>query len=163
MKCETCGHDNEADAKFCRQCGSKVEMFKAGVPAKGEVEFVAGKQRTRAEDNLCFGEEVESENAGYILGAIFICIGLLIAVVMIFPDFIGTFFGGFGEFFGQLGNDIGNFFGSWGDSFGNAIGNFFSTLFSESNIWDTIIKVIIPAAFIIPGIIVILTNVAKRR
>jgi hypothetical protein len=82
---------------------------------------------------------------------------------MIFPDFIGNFFGNFGEFFGQLGSDIGNFFGSWGDSFGNAIGNFFSTLFSESNIWDTIIKIMIPAAFIIPGIIVILTSVAKRR
>ncbi|MHA2252892.1 MAG: zinc-ribbon domain-containing protein [Candidatus Kariarchaeaceae archaeon] len=162
MICETCGHDNEADAKFCRQCGSKTMITKVS-SGKGQVEFTSGKQRTRDDNYLCFGEEVEYEGAGYVVGAIFICIGVFIAVVMIFPDFVGNFFGNFGEFFGQIGSDIGNFFGSWGDSFGNAIGNFFSTLFSESNIWDTIIKIIIPAAFIIPGIIVILTSVAKRR
>ena len=157
MKCTTCNYENEADANFCRQCGSKMEIEK---PVKGPVEFVPGQQKTRTEDNLCFGEELESGNAGYILGAVFICLGFFIAIVMIFPDAIGNFFGNFGEFFGQLGSDIGNFFGRWGETFGESVGNFFSTLFSESNIWE-IIKFLIPCCFIIFGIIVIFVN--RRR
>jgi hypothetical protein len=160
MKCNKCNYDNEPDANFCRQCGSELTFAKPGIPAERKVEFVSGRQKTRVEDNLCFGQE-EDREAGWIIGAVFIIIGLFIAIVMLFPEGIGDFFGNFGEFFGQLGNDIGNFFGSWGSSFGESVGNFFSNIFTESNIWD-IIKILIPALFLIIGIIVIIVNLRRK-
>lgn len=160
MKCTECGYGNEADSNFCRQCGSKLTIMKSDVTKNGQIEFVSGKQRS-SDDNLCFGEEVGSENVGYIFGAILICLGIFITIVMIFPADIGDFFGNFGEVFGNLGSDIGNFFGEWGDSFGNSVGDFFTNLFTESNVWD-IIKLVLPSLFIIGGIIVIVLNMRRR-
>ena len=158
MICNNCNYDNEPDANFCRQCGSKISLAKPGMPKEGKVEFVSGRPRARVEDNLCFGQEQDQE-AGWIIGAVFIIIGVIIVLVMFFP--IGEFFGNFGEFFGQLGSDIGNFFGNWGSSFGESIGNFFTNLFSESNIWE-IIKMLIPALFIFVGIIIIIMNLRRK-
>jgi len=160
MKCNECGYGNEADSKFCRQCGSKLTIMKGDVTKNGQIEFVSRKQRS-SDDNLCFGEEIENEKVGYIFGVILICLGLFITIVLIFPGGIGDFFGNFGEVFGKLGSDIGTFFGEWGDSFGNSVGNFFTTLFTESNVWE-IIKLILPSLFIIGGIIMIILNMRRR-
>ena len=160
MKCTECGYGNEADSHFCRQCGSKLTMMKSDVTKNGQIEFVSRKQRS-SDDNLCFGEEIESEKVGYIFGVILICLGIFITIVMIFPAGIGDFFGNFGEVFGKLGSDIGNFFGEWGDSFGNSVGDFFTNLFTESNVWE-MLKIVIPSLFIIGGIIIIILNMRRR-
>ncbi|MFX0124194.1 MAG: zinc-ribbon domain-containing protein [Candidatus Hodarchaeota archaeon] len=163
MECMKCGHENEPDAKFCRQCGSKI-----AVPTtKDQVEFVPTKRRATDRDLLCFGEEQET-TPGIVLGVVFIIISLIIAVAifwpMIFSDFgttIGNLAGGFGETMGNLGSDFGNFMGNWADSFGNAVGNFFEGIFTEDIWWD-VLRVLIVGAFLIVGIVLIVVNMRKR-
>lgn len=147
MKCTECGYGNEPDSSFCRQCGTKLTIIKKDVSKNEQIEFVSGKRRS-SDDNLCFGEEKGSENAGYILGAIFICVGIFITIVMIFP--VGEFFGNFGEVFGNFGS-----------SFGNSVGNFFESLFTETDVWE-ILKFVIPSLFIIGGIILFVLNMRRN-
>ena len=127
--------------------------------SKKKVEFAPDRSE-RSEDNLCFGNESET-GGGWGLGIIFICVGVFISVILVWPEFIGNFFQGFGEFWGNIGADIGTFFGNWGSAFGQAIGGFFSSLFTETNIW-TLLKFIIPGIFILVGIIQILNYFRKR-
>lgn len=160
MECKKCGHKNEPDAKFCRQCGSELTI------AKGDqVEFVPTKRRAARQDNLCFGEETEHGTApGIIVGVVFIFVSIIVAVAIfwpeIFSDFgntIGTFFGGFGENMGQIGSDFGEFMGNWGSNFGEAVGSFFS-----GQVWWDIIRVLIVLAFFVIGIVLIVVNMRKR-
>ncbi|MFX0170516.1 MAG: zinc-ribbon domain-containing protein [Candidatus Hodarchaeota archaeon] len=149
MKCEKCGHDNEADARFCRNCGAEMTV----TVAKGQITFVPDK-RVRPEE----------ATATIVIGVVFIAIGLIVGFVILLPDIfdtfinsIGNFFGGFGETMGQWGEDFGNFMGNWGENFGESVGNFFS-----GEAWWDILRILIPAMFIIPGIIVILLAFRKR-
>lgn len=163
MECMKCGHENEPDAKFCRQCGSQIT-----IPAtKDQVEFVPTKRRAADQDLLCFGEEHETA-PGIAVGAVFIFISLIIAIAIFWPvlfsDFgttIGNLAGGFGETMGNLGSDIGEFFGNWGDTFGNAIGNFFESIFTDVVWWD-ILKVLIVGMFFVIGVVLIIVNLRKR-
>lgn len=162
MECMKCGHENEPDAKFCRQCGSQIT-----VPStKDQVEFVPTK-RAADRDLLCFGEEHETA-PGIVAGVVFIFIGLIIAVAIFWPLFfsdfgttIGNLAGGFGETMGNLGSDFGEFMGNWADNFGNAIGNFFEGIFTDVVWWD-ILRVLIVAVFIIIGVALIIVNMRKR-
>jgi hypothetical protein len=149
-----CGHDNEANANFCRNCGESITIVKGTQTSKDQVEFVPQKQR-----------RLESDVAGgYIVGVVFIVVGIIITVAMfttLFSDFgttIGNLAGGFGESMGQMGSDIGNFFGNWGENFGASVGTFFS----GQRWWDWL-KILIPFAFIIVGVIAIILNFNKSR
>jgi hypothetical protein len=148
MNCEKCGHDNEANARFCRNCGTKLVTT---VP-KGQVDFVPSK-RVRTGD----------ATASIVIGVVFIGVGLIVALAIFtnfFSDFgntIGNFFGGFGENMGQIGEDFGGFMGNWGENFGESVGNFFS-----GEAWWDILKILIPALFIIPGFIIVLLALRKR-
>ncbi len=166
MECMQCGHENERDARFCRNCGSPMGVPKGVMPSKDQVEFVPTKPRAQ-EDFLCFGEEHDA-TGGYVLGVVFIIVGLIIAAAIflpaIFSDFgttIGNLAGGFGETMGNLGSDIGEFFGNWGDTFGNSIGNFFSSIFTDRWWWD-LLRVLIVGMFIIGGALIIFFNYRKR-
>ncbi len=163
MECMKCGHENESDAKFCRQCGSQIIT----PSEKGQVEFIPTKRRAADQDLLCFGKERKTA-PGIVIGVVFIFISLIIALA-IFTDFfsdfgttIGNLAGGFGETMGNLGSDFGEFMGTWGDSFGNAIGGFFESIFTEDVWWD-ILKVLIVAVFFIVGAILIVVNLRKNR
>lgn len=155
MECTSCGHVNESDAKFCRECGTKLTIMEGVLPPKG-VEFAPSKQPKT------------DVAGGIVIGVVFIIVGCIIALAIFttfFSDFgttIGTLAGGFGETMGNLGSDLGDFFGSWGDRFGNAVGNFFKDIFTDNWWWD-LLKFFLPAAFIIPGIILILITFSKRR
>lgn len=166
MECMQCGHENEKDARFCRNCGSQMGVMNSVTPSKDQVEFVPAK-RTQ-EDFLCFGEEEFSTTGGYVLGAVFIVVGLIIAAAIfmpvIFEDFgttIGNLAGGFGETMGSLGSGIGEFFGSWGERFGDAFGKFFEGIFTE-NWWWELLKILIVGMFIIGGALIIFFNYRKR-
>ncbi|MFW9897132.1 MAG: zinc-ribbon domain-containing protein [Candidatus Thorarchaeota archaeon] len=146
MECTKCGHINEANSKFCRNCGTELSPI-----VKGQLEYTPRKI-------------TEGQTGGLIIGIIFIALGLFIGIVIFLPllfndviGSIGSFFGGFGETMGEIGSDFGNFMGNWGENFGNAVGNFFSGV-----TWWNILRVIIPAFFIIPGIIIIIANFRKR-
>ncbi|MFX0183021.1 MAG: zinc ribbon domain-containing protein [Candidatus Hodarchaeota archaeon] len=148
MKCEKCGHDNEADARFCRNCGTELVI----TAPKGQIEFVPSK-RVRSED----------ATASIVIGVVFIVVGLIIALAIFttfFSDFgntIGNFFGGFGENMGQIGADFGEFMGNWGENFGESVGSFFA-----GQTWWTVLRILIPALFIIPGLIIVLLAFRKR-
>ena len=164
MECTKCGHSNEPDAKFCRQCGAELTVLKG---VKGQAEFVPTKRRAQAQDNLCFGKE-QDPVGGIAVGVVFIFVGLIIAVAVFWPIFfsdfgttIGDFFGGFGETMGNLGSDFGEFMGNWGDNFGNAIGGFFEGIFTDSMWWD-ILKVLIVSVFLIVGAVLIVVNIRKK-
>ncbi|UCG03275.1 MAG: zinc ribbon domain-containing protein [Candidatus Heimdallarchaeota archaeon] len=158
MDCMKCGHTNEPNAKFCRQCGSALT-----IPKGEQVEFVPTKRVVARGDNLCFGEEAEPA-PGIIVGVVFIVLSIIIAVAIFMPvifsdfgNFIGTFFGGFGETMGQIGSDFGEFMGNWGENFGEAVGTFFSGV-----VWWEILQVLIVLAFLIIGIVLIVVNMRKR-
>jgi hypothetical protein len=159
MECNKCGYRNEPDAKFCRNCGNKLDMTKE-LTTKDEVKFVPDTSRRKEEDFLCFGES-ESGSSGFIVGAIFIIIGLFIGIVLFAPLFVGEFFGNFGEWAGTLGSDIGNFFGSWGENFGEAVGNFFENIFTDVQWWN-ILQLIVPSIFILLGIVILISAYRKR-
>ncbi|MHA2246220.1 MAG: zinc ribbon domain-containing protein [Candidatus Hodarchaeales archaeon] len=160
MECTKCGHDNEPDAKFCRQCGAVMTVLKG---TKAHVEFTPAKQRVGDRDNLCFGEEHDT-GGGIVVGVVFIFVGLIIAVAIFWPDFfsdfgntIGSFFGDFGENMGQIGADFGGFMGNLGENFGESVGSFFS-----GQVWWDILKVLIVAVFLIVGVVLIVVNMRKR-
>lgn len=168
MECMQCGHENERDARFCRNCGSQMGVPKGVMPSKDQVEFVPTKRRAQ-EDFLCFGEEESGATGGYVLGAVFIVLGLIIAAAIflpqIFTDFgttIGNLAGGFGETMGNLGSDFGEVMGNWGDTFGNALGNFFESIFTDTFWWD-LLRVLIVGMFIIGGVLIIFFNYRKSR
>ncbi|MFX0183019.1 MAG: zinc-ribbon domain-containing protein [Candidatus Hodarchaeota archaeon] len=150
MKCEKCGNDNEADARFCRNCGSELTT----IMPKAQVDFVPSKQHVLTEDTT----------ASIVIGIVFIAIGLLVGFIILLPaafdsfiNSIGSFFGGFGETMGQWGSDFGNFMGNWGENFGESVGNFFA-----GEAWWDILRILIPALFIIPGLIIVLFAFRKR-
>ncbi len=155
--CSQCGYENKDDSSYCRSCGEEL-VDHTEPPMKEKVQFIP-RSSPKTEDNLCFGEE--SSEGGWIIGAVFIVVGLFISIFLLWPDFVGTFFEGFGEFWGHIGSDIGTFFGNWGSAFGQAVGGFFTTLFSETNIW-LILRIVIPGIFILIGIIQIVNYVRKR-
>ena len=160
MECMQCGHENERDARFCRNCGSQMGVPKGVTPSKDQVEFVPTKRRAQ-EDFLCFGEEEFSSSGGYVLGVVFIVIGLIIAAAIFLPDVISNLAGGFGETVGNLGSDFGEFMGNWGERFGNTLGNFFEGIFTE-NWWWELLKILIVGMFIIGGALIIFFNYRKR-
>ena len=151
MECMKCGHDNEADANFCRNCGETMTIV------KGQTEFVPQKQRKLASDWT-------DSQSGYVIGIVFIVVGIIITVAMfttLFSDFgttIGNFFGNFGESMGQMGSDMGNFFGNWGENFGASVGAFFS-----GQAWWDWLKILIPVAFILVGAIALVLSYNKSR
>lgn len=149
MKCTKCDHENEADARFCRNCGTQLTITKGT-----QVEFVPARKRLTTEDTT----------SGIVIGIVFIFVGLIIAVAILIPTFygdfastIGNFFGGFGETMGQIGSDFGEFMGNWGENFGQAVGSFFS-----GQTWWEILRIVIPSFFIIIGLIIVLLNYRKR-
>jgi uncharacterized membrane protein YvbJ len=67
-----CGHDNEANANFCRNCGESITIVKGTQTSKDQVEFVPQKQR-----------RLESDVAGgYIVGVVFIVVGIKWAAIL---------------------------------------------------------------------------------
>lgn len=151
--CSKCGHPNEKDSNFCRNCGANLASQALPTKTGDKVEFVGDSRSKEQDDFLCFGETSNVEGAA-VVGGIFIIVGLFIGVVLLFPGFIGDFFGNFGESMGRLGSDFGNAMGNWGSTFGQSVGYFFNNLFSE-NLWWDVLQLLIPIGFIILGIVVI--------
>ncbi|UCE14780.1 MAG: zinc ribbon domain-containing protein [Candidatus Heimdallarchaeota archaeon] len=151
MECTSCGHLNEPDAKFCRECGTQLVTKKGVLPPKA-VEFAPTKRPTA------------DFAGGIVVGVVFIVIGCIIALAIFttfFSDFgttVGSLGGDFGEMMGNFGEDFGNFFGNFGETIGTSVGSFFEGLH-----WWNLIQIILPAAFIIPGVILIAYTFYKRR
>lgn len=148
MECMKCGFKNESDAKFCRDCGTKMPALKS------QVAFEPGKRRIKDQD----------VTGGMVIGVVFIVIAIIMAAAIFtnfFSDFgsgIGAFFGDFGENMGQMGSDFGNFMGNWGENLGESFGSFFS-----GQAWWDLIKVFLVGSFLLVGIILIVYNYNKTR
>jgi hypothetical protein len=160
MICEKCGYNNEKDSNFCRQCGSSIVI--PGPEPKKTKTFVADTKRRTDEDMLCFGEEERTGSGGMILGIIFICVAIIMAIAMlgIFEDIgyaFGTFFGEFGQTMGRIGSDIGNFFSNWGTNFGTSVESFFGGI----EWWD-LIQPLIVIFFLLMGVILIYKDYKRR-
>ena len=146
-----CGHENEPDANFCRNCGAQMTVPKG---TKEQVEFEPARRRVKDQDIT----------GGMVIGVVFILIGIIMAAAIFttfFTDFgegIGGFFGDFGEDMGQMGEDFGNFTGNWGENLGESLGNFFS-----GQAWWDILKIFLVGFFIIAGAIIIIYNLSKQR
>jgi hypothetical protein len=156
-ECPKCGHSNESDSSFCRNCGTNLAAYVVPGKTKGQVEFTgASTPKQQQDDFLCFGEASDVEGVA-VVGGVFIIVGIFIGVVIIFPGFIGNFFGGFGESMGRLGSDFGNAMGDWGSTFGESMGYFFEQIFTDNLWWDAL-QLLIPVIFIVVGVIVILRS-----
>ena len=158
MKCEKCDHFNDKSARFCKQCGNRLEAE----VVKGQRTFVADRGRIQG-GNLCFGEEDRSDSGGMIIGVIFIIVAIIMALAMsgILSDFgstIGNFFGDFGENMGQIGAEIGAFFSNWGSNFGTSIQNFFGGV----ELWK-ILQPLIVLFFLVIGLFLIYKNYKEQQ
>ena len=158
MKCEKCGYENDKGSNFCRNCGSSLIMPEAA--AKGQAKFVP--DRRRDESFLCFGEE-ETRDGGMILGIIFICVAVIMALAMLgifenIGEAFGNFFGDFGYNMGMIGRDIGLFFSNWGTNFGQAVENFFGGVE-----WWKILQPLIVLFFFLMGGILLYKNWKQQR
>jgi hypothetical protein len=178
LTCPNCGLSNEGDSRFCSQCGfqlpeSDTRSFSEFVPPSPNVEpfepspirssskpvvFVSKGSRPRYHSSPhCSRPRRRHQHSGWFMGVLFLGFGLLLAVFLLAPIFmgisynsvgvfddfgssmghmgsnIGDFFGNFGsrmgDFFGDLGERLGNFFGGFGDNFGHSFDSGFSFAF----------------------------------
>ncbi|MHA2156270.1 MAG: zinc-ribbon domain-containing protein [Candidatus Hodarchaeales archaeon] len=158
--CVNCGSVLEADSKFCPSCGFQVEVRDsrefveyAPVAVKSTKPVVFASSRSRrissshTHPRRC---RPRRQHSGWVLGVIFLSLGLIFALLILAPlamygsfnhdgrwsdmgvsmdhmgNDMGDFFGSFGERMGDFGESIGDFFGGFGESIGDAFSSPFS-------------------------------------
>ena len=147
--CPNCGLANEADSKFCSQCGYQLpsntsSSFSEFVPpaspsetnsppphpSSGPVVFVSKgrKRHYHPPSRRCSRPHRRRQHSGWIMGVVFLGVGLLFAVFLLMPIFLGISYNSagdwsdFGSSMGHMGSDFGDFFGSFGDRIGDFFG-----------------------------------------
>jgi hypothetical protein len=173
--CSSCGFNvREKRATFTRPV------------ARERVEFVApnyANEQAVAQSVVSPVRRRERDNGGLIAGLVIIFLGLIMALVFLLPlafshimaDFgvsfgslgaefgrLGGEFGRLGGEFGRMGGELGGVFGELGGSLGSLFGGLGSTfgsfLGSLGYHLRWVIRILIPALFIIPGVIVVVRH-----
>ena len=200
LTCPNCGLLNEDDSRFCSRCGfqlpatsspSSSEFVPPSPPSNSDVSSSASsplvfvsKGSSRSFRHL--SRPCRRQHSGWLMGIIFLSIGLLFTLFLLAPLFMGisynsySFFndfgstmghfgGSIGEFFGNLGGSLGEFFGSLGGrfsdffgSFGDSIGHSFDSGFSFA-FFPLVIFSLFPFLFILIVFIAILRSARINR
>ena len=206
VTCPNCGLANEADSKFCSQCGYQLPSNDSSTysefvpptspsetnsppirPSSRPVVFVSKdrKHHYRSPSPRC-SRPRRRQHSGWIMGVVFLGVGLLFAVFLLMPIFLGISYnsatdwsdfgssmgrmgGDFGDFFGNLGERIGDFFGGLGERLGNFFGGFGDNMGHsfDSGFSFTFIPVfflsLFPLLFLLIGVIAILRSTRINR
>ncbi|MCK4848220.1 MAG: zinc ribbon domain-containing protein [Candidatus Heimdallarchaeota archaeon] len=177
VTCPNCGLLNEDDSKFCSQCGYQLPAVDSHtssefIPPASTAKPTSSPDRSSSKPVIFVSKGRSSrhhfpsrrrsrprrhQHSGWIMGVVFLGIGLLFTALILAPLFLGIsynsmtdlsdfgtsmghmgsdlgdFFGNIGErigdFFGGLGERLGNFFGSFGDNIGHSFDSGFSFAF----------------------------------
>ena len=148
LTCPNCGFSNEADSRFCSQCGfqlpsvvsrppsqlappsPKVESSSSPIRSSSKpVVFVSkGSRRHRLFPSRRPSRPCRRQHSGWLMGFVFLGIGFIFVVFLLMPLFLGISYNSavdwsdFGTSMGHMGSSLGDFFGSLGSSIGDFFG-----------------------------------------
>ena len=177
LSCVNCGSVLEKDSKFCPSCGFQVDVresreFVEYAPSVNSPEkpvFFSSSPRRRISSSHshsrgCRRHRPRRQHSGWVLGVVFLSVGLLLALLLLAPlAMYGSFahdgrMSDFGTSMGDMGGDFGDFFGGLGDS----IGAVFDSPFSGHS-FNSVIFLLFPVFFFLFGFVLILFAARAHR
>ena len=146
LSCPNCGFLNEADSKFCAQCGFQVDVVpdspiqpispsshSSSTSSPEAIQFHSSSRPShsyrpirhspRYHHRRCRSAP-KRQMSGWVLGAVFLTAGLIFALIILAPLASGGHYtphstwSDFGEEMGRIGSDLGDFFSDFGEDMG---------------------------------------------
>lgn len=179
MYCRNCGSPAEDHDLFCANCGfslrtepipshqTTVQTDVVQSRVSKPVEFVSARDVKRSPRVQSYSPCPRNQHSGWILGILFLGMAFVFALILLIPVIggfhnfdsfsdLGCVFGSLGSEFGNLGGELGNLggeLGHLGGELGSAFGSFDFKFASMGSALRWTVRILIIAAFVIPGII----------
>ena len=172
--CANCGFSLRTEPIPSHQTNVQTDVVQSRVSKP--VEFVSARETNRPSQIQTFAPCPRNQHSGWILGIVFLGMAFVFAMVLLVPVIggfhnfdcpfkdlggafgslggeLGRLGGEIGRGFGSLGGELGREFGSLGGEFGRTFGSFDFRFGHLGSVLRWIVRIVIIAAFVIPGII----------